>query len=36
MWETGRISELLEPFYGFERTDFTGGHVNEIFGEYKN
>lgn len=36
MWETGRISELPEPFYGFERTDFTGGHVNEIFGEYKN
>lgn len=36
VWESGRISELPEPHYGFERTDFTGGHVNEIYGEYKN
>ena len=36
VWESGLISNLPEPYYGFERTDFTGGHVNEIYGEYKN
>ena len=36
VWESGLISELPEPYYGFERTDFTGGHVNEIYGEYKD
>jgi arylsulfatase A-like enzyme len=36
VWESGRISSLPEPYYGFETTDFTGGHVNEIYGEYKN
>lgn len=36
VWESGRIDSLPEPHYGFETTDFTGGHVNEIFGEYKN
>jgi len=35
VWESGLISELPEPYYGFETTDFTGGHVNEIYGEYK-
>ena len=35
VWESGRIDSLPEPYYGFETTDFTGGHVNEIFGEYK-
>jgi arylsulfatase len=36
VWETGSISSLPEPYYGFETTDFAGGHVNEIYGEYKN
>ena len=36
VWETGSASSLPEPYYGFETTDFTGGHVNEIYGEYKN
>jgi arylsulfatase A-like enzyme len=36
VWESGRITNLPEPYYGFETTDFTGGHVNEIYGEYKN
>lgn len=36
LWESGQITSLPEPYYGFETTDFTGGHVNEIFGEYKN
>lgn len=36
VWESGRISSLPEPYRGFETTDFTGGHVNEIYGEYKN
>lgn len=36
VWESGKISSLPEPYYGFETTDFTGGHVNEIYGEYKN
>lgn len=36
VWESGRISSLPEPYCGFETTDFTGGHVNEIYGEYKN
>ncbi|EMA36894.1 putative sulfatase [Halococcus hamelinensis 100A6] len=36
VWESGRIDELPESYYGFDTTDFTGGHVNEIFGEYKD
>lgn len=36
VWEAGHLSSLPEPYYGFETTDFTGGHVNEIYGEYKN
>ena len=36
VWESGMLSSLPEPYYGFERTDFTGGHVNEIYGEYKS
>lgn len=36
VWESGQITNLPEPYYGFETTDFTGGHVNEIYGEYKN
>lgn len=36
VWESGMLSSLPEPYYGFETTDFTGGHVNEIYGEYKN
>lgn len=36
VWESGRIVNLPEPYYGFETVDFTGGHVNEIYGEYKN
>ena len=36
VWESGRLSALPEPYYGFEQVDYTGGHVNEIYGEYKN
>jgi arylsulfatase len=34
LWESGRIESLSEPFYGFDEVDFTGGHVDWIFGEY--
>ncbi|AUX09848.1 arylsulfatase A [Halalkaliarchaeum desulfuricum] len=36
MWETGRLTSMPDGYYGFDSVDFTGGHVNEIFGEYKN
>lgn len=36
VWESGLVTGLPEPYYGFETTDFTGGHVTEIYGEYKD
>lgn len=33
-WESGEIKSLPTGYYGFETSDFVGGHVN-CFGEYK-
>jgi arylsulfatase A-like enzyme len=34
MWSHGKISRLPSPYYGFQRTDFTGGHTSWMWGEY--
>jgi len=34
LWETGRIEEPLEPYYGFDSVDLTLGHTNYISGDY--
>lgn len=34
-WNEGRITELPQPYYGFQSVDFVGGHVSYAFGEYR-
>jgi len=36
MWKTGRITEPVEPYYGFDTVDLTCGHTDGVFGEYEN
>lgn len=35
-WNDGEIDRLPSPYYGFESTDFVGGHVNYVHGDYGN
>jgi len=34
LWNRGAIETFPEPYYGIETIDYTGGHVDYIFGEY--
>lgn len=34
LWDAGRITSLPENYYGFQTTDYVGGHVSYIFGDY--
>lgn len=36
MWDSGRITRLPSPYYGFESTVFVGGHASWVWGEYVN
>ena len=36
MWNAGRIDQLPSPYYGFQTTDFVGGHGTGVYGEYLN
>lgn len=36
MWENGQITSLPPMYYGFQTTDFVGGHVNGCHGDYGN
>ena len=35
-WNAGEITALPEGYYGFQTTDFVGGHVSYCFGDYAN
>ncbi len=34
-WDSGRIEALPSPYYGFQTSDFVGGHVDYTFGDYR-
>ena len=34
MWHHGKISHLPEPYYGFQTTEWTGGHGSGVYGDY--
>jgi arylsulfatase A-like enzyme len=34
MWEQGKITHLPEPYYGFQTTEWTGGHGFGVYGDY--
>ena len=34
-WNDGTIRNLPSPYYGFQTTDFVGGHVSYVFGNYR-
>ncbi len=36
MWQKDMMSSLPKPYYGLQTTDFVGGHVDFIFGDYVN
>ncbi|MBI3973178.1 MAG: sulfatase-like hydrolase/transferase [Chloroflexi bacterium] len=36
MWDRGRIAHLPEPYYGFQTTEWTGGHGAGVHGDYTN
>ena len=33
-WHEGEIKSLPHPYYGFQSTDFLGGHVDYVHGDY--
>ena len=35
-WNEGEITRLPSPYYGFASTDFVGGHVEYVHGQYAN
>ena len=35
-WNSGEITGLPEMYYGFQTSDFVGGHVSNCFGDYSN
>jgi arylsulfatase A-like enzyme len=35
-WRAGELTKLPSPYYGYQTTDFVGGHVNYAFGEYRH
>ena len=34
-WNNGDITELPPNYYGFQTTDYVGGHVSYVFGRYR-
>ncbi len=36
MWRSGRLQSLPEGYYGFETTEFIGGHGGYVWGDYLN
>jgi arylsulfatase A-like enzyme len=34
MWDRGKVSHLPEPYYGFQTTQWTGGHGSGVHGDY--
>ena len=34
LWNEGVITELPHPFYGYQTTDYVGGHVDYVNGDY--
>jgi len=34
LWESGRIRHLPSPYYGFQSTEFAGGHGGYLWGDY--
>jgi len=34
MWDHGKIDHLPEPYYGFQTTEWTGGHGAGVHGDY--
>ncbi len=35
-WQSGEITSIPEGFFGFESTDFIGGHISYFCGDYAN
>ena len=35
LWDTGVIESLPSPYYGYQSTDYLGGHVDYHFGAYR-
>ncbi len=35
-WNAGTITSLPQPFYGYQSTDYVGGHVDYVNGDYVN
>ena len=35
-WYSGEVTHLPEGYYGFGETDYVGGHVNYVCGDYRN
>ena len=35
-WNAGNITRLPQPFYGYQSTDYVGGHVDYVNGDYVN
>jgi len=35
-WDRGCIESLPSPYYGFQTSDYVGGHVGYCFGDYAN
>ena len=36
MWESGRITHLPRPYYGFQTAELTIGHATGVRGDYRN
>ncbi len=36
LWDSGKMESLPSPYYGFQTTDFVGGHGYYLWGEYVN
>ena len=34
-WDSGRIESLPEGYYGFQTSDYVGGHTDYCFGDYR-
>ncbi len=35
LWNEGEITDLPQPYYGFQTVDYVGGHVSYAFGHYR-
>jgi arylsulfatase A-like enzyme len=36
LWDTRRMEEFPEPYYGFDTVDFVAGHTDYVSGEYRH